>query len=256
MKDTITAVIDGFASNRASVNDLVNLDRQLIDLFLSGLRDLATDLREKDGLLNASRRIKNRVSALEAVRNHDSLRRYYKTMFNQCVVLLVSYFASAVHDLFRRAAGHAFSAGRDIPAAAEDIRLAWRDFPSKEVPPNEVFADLLVVQKDISLQDMQSIGRAFVTHFGLHVERNAEMNDLILGQAARHVIVHNGGVVGARMLRQLENANPHMLKSSLNVGELLQFEPDEIDLLGVCMGNYLTTLGSLLLQKLDKDEAI
>src|SRR5690349_901952 len=100
MRDVGMRVLQTFRANRDSVNELVNLDRQLVELFLSGLRELAADLRSKDNLHNASVRIENRVRALENTQRNDSLRRYYETMFNQCVVLLVSYFGSAVHDLF------------------------------------------------------------------------------------------------------------------------------------------------------------
>ena len=37
------------------------------------------------------------------IRSNDSLRTHYQTMYNQCVVLLVSYFASAVQQVFETA---------------------------------------------------------------------------------------------------------------------------------------------------------
>jgi len=248
IRDAVQRVLATFTANRGSVDELVNLDRTLVELFLSGLRDLAAELRAKDKLHNASVRIENRVTALENVRRNDSLRRYYQTMFNQCVVLLVSYFASAVHDLFREGVRHAFDTSAEVNAATEEIKVSWKDFVVAGTAPSEIFAELLVTQKEISFQDMQSIARAFKTYFGLTIDRTSEVNDLIVAQAARHVIVHNGAIIDNRILKQLAAAKPRTLKPALVLGETLHFDPNEIALVGQRMQQYLANLATNLVE--------
>lgn len=234
-------VLNVFKTNRESVRELVNLDRTLVQLFLTGLREMAAELREKN-LYAATRRIENRVSALENVQRHDSLRRYYQTMLNQCVVLLVSYFGSAVHDVFRRSVAHAFTSGADVGAVAQEIKICWRDINSAGGPLSETFADVIIAQRDISFQDMQSIARAFESFFGIHIQRTSDVNDLVLAQAARHAIVHSAGLIDQRMMRQLTSAKPRSLKLELTVGEAIQFTSQEIEFVGGAMERYLERL--------------
>lgn len=99
-----------------------------------------------------------------------------------------------------------------------------------------------VSHKDISFQDMQSIAKAFEAHLGVRIERTSDVNDLVLGQAARHVIVHNAGIVDKRMVRQLRSAQPRELRNQLEIGESLRFKSDEIELLSERMDAYLSDL--------------
>lgn len=237
----------GFEANAASVYELLDFDRFILDFVVGGLQALADSLSEQ-GRNTAATTVSNRVGALKSIRLSDSLRPRYGTIFNQCVVLLVSYFGSALHSLFLEAISAALRSGRVIPAAAQDIKIAWKELNAREDALEVIFAELLVAQKDISFQDMQSITRAFKEHVGVDLARSEKTNDVILGQAARHVIVHAGGIVDSRMLRQLSNVTPRCLKPSLRLGERIQFEPDEVRILGSTMSEFVGGLSQRLIE--------
>lgn len=207
---------------------------------IANLRQISETLR-KESKHQAATMVENRVMAIEAVRRNESMKHHYGTIFNQCVVLLVSYFASAVQDLFRGTVAYALACGIDVPVSREEVKLAWRDLAAADDTPH-VFADLLVLQKDISFQDMQSIARAFMNYFGITVERDPHVNDIVLGQAARHVIVHAAGVVDPKMVKQLSSAQPRSLKASVTAGEHLAFTPEEVRQLAAAMSRYIDTL--------------
>ena len=107
----------------------------------------------------------NRADALRKIKGTDSFRPRSETMFNQCVVLLVSYFGSGVHGLFRAAVVQALRSGADVPVASEEVTVAWQALQRTEGEREAIFADLLVAQNEISFQSMKSIGRAFKTFF-------------------------------------------------------------------------------------------
>jgi hypothetical protein len=70
---------------------------------------------------------------------------------------------------------------------------------------------------------MQSIARAFKDYLGIEIERTQRVNDIVLAQGCRHVIVHSGGIVDDRLVRQLSSAQPRRLKPRLVLGERIQF---------------------------------
>jgi hypothetical protein len=237
-----------FEANAASVYELLEFDRFILDFLVGGLQDLADSLLEQ-GRHTAATTVSNRVAALRNIRSSDSLRPRYETIFNQCVVLLVSYFGSALHSLFLEGVSASLRSGRSIPAAGQDVKIAWRELNSKEDALEVVFAELLIAQKDISFHDMQSITRAFKEHLALDLGRSGQTNDIIVGQAARHVIVHAGGNVDARMLRQLSNVRPRRLKTALQLGERIQFNTEEVRLLGATMSEYVGRLAVQLTEE-------
>lgn len=71
-------------------------------------------------------------------------------------------------------------------------------------------------------------------------------NDIILGQAARHVIVHNMAIVDAKMLKQIHAAVPRSLKLDCAIGEKIAFTREEIEVLGTRMEEYVGDLAMRL----------
>ena len=53
-------------------------------------------------------------------------------------------------------------------------------------------------------------------------------NNIILGQASRHVIVRTGALVTDRMLKQISRAKPRTLKEDLVPGVPLIFSKKEV----------------------------
>jgi hypothetical protein len=190
-------------------------------LRLTGKR-IETELEDRN-LHSVLPVIRNRAAILSNVADSESLRPQYAAMFNQSIVLLVSYFGAAAHTLFRQGVAVALAAGANVPAATDELKVSRRAVAQAEGDREVMFADLLIAQYDISFQDMQSIRRAFEKHLGVGLQRSASVNDIILGQAGRHVIVHAGGMVDNRMIRQVAGAHrrfPHLRFRRVNYGRL------------------------------------
>ena len=232
-------------ANIESVFQLLDFDRVIIDVAVDGLKGLEAELETKN-LHNPVRLVANRRRMLANLATNESLRPQYETMFNQCVVLLVSYFGSGVHTLFRAGVVTALRSGADLPVDREALTVSWHGLERAEGEREAIFADLLVAQKDISFQDMKSIGRAFGELLEVTIERGGDVNNIILGQAARHAIVHAGGIVDRRMVKQLSGVLPRTLKAKVVAGESLRFTPPEVRELAKSMRAYVRNLGQAL----------
>jgi Iap family predicted aminopeptidase len=79
----------------------MDFDHIILDISINAVRNLNNKLKDKPhNISNSYFLIENCEKTLVAIREHDSLREKYCDMFNQCVVLLVSYFGESLSDLF------------------------------------------------------------------------------------------------------------------------------------------------------------
>jgi hypothetical protein len=65
------------------------------------------------------------------------------------------------------------------------------------------------------------------------------MNDIIIGQAARHLLAHTGGTIDEKFLKQVSGALPRNLKTDLTSVREMQFEPEEVKTLAAAMNRFL-----------------
>lgn len=161
-------------------------------------------------------------------------------------MLLVSYSGSALSDCFRSATQVAIKYG-DKRVLDEEISLEVEELLTRGDQISEVLGGLIIQKKDISFQDMKSAHRAFNKYFGIEIEKDERVNNIILGQACRHVIVHEGAKVNARILKQVSGAKPRKLKEVLKESEQLNFTVDEIEMLGSYMKGYVSDLEKKIL---------
>lgn len=233
------SVVKAFRKHVYSVDRLMNFDRDVLGFAIDAIRDLQDRLVQHHKLENPSLTAARTLQMLQGYRDHDSLRPRYKTIFNQALVLLVSYFGSSVHDLFRQ--GVAAALGRDTDSALlrEQVKITFRDLRDADFQLRDMAPDLLVQAKDISFQDMQSIARVFKEYLGITIDRTQVVNEIILAQGCRHVIVHSGGIVDDKLIRQLSGAKPRSLKPVLAVGEPIEFTVEEVSRVADAMVWYL-----------------
>jgi hypothetical protein len=194
MEGTLNSVRQAFSERVAGVIELLEFDNLVLDHLVGGLDGLVEEL-ERKGLHSAALVVANRLKLLKNIRATKSLRPTYGTIYNQCVVLLVSYFDATMGDLFRVAVACALRAGKDVPAGDRSVELSWRNLSEPGAPVEALIAERIVDQDDISFQDMQSTRRAFSKNLKLDLGRNEDANDIILGQAARNLMAHAGGKI-------------------------------------------------------------
>jgi hypothetical protein len=233
------SVVENFRGHVKSVDRLMNFDRDVLDLAIKDISALKLRLEKHHQLDNPLLTAARTLEILEGYRKNDSLRSRYQTIFNQALVLLVSYFGSSIHDLFCQAVAAALTRNEDSPLLREQIKLSFRELRDAGFDLRDMAPDLLVQAKDISFQDMQSIARAFKEYLGITIERNELVNEIVVAQACRHVIVHSGGIIDDKLIRQVSSAKPRTLKLQLVVGEPVQFAVEEVANVAKFMESYL-----------------
>src|SRR5262245_36489844 len=129
MLDEFAKATEAFKLNAQTVYDLLDFDRYVLEFAAERLQALVKEF-EDSNRHNEVGRLQNVVLALRNVKQNDSLRPHYETIFNQCVVLLVSYFGSIVHDLFRCGVVRTLKSGSELPLLKEEIRVTWRELAS------------------------------------------------------------------------------------------------------------------------------
>jgi hypothetical protein len=236
----VDSIVAEFKTNRRSVHDLLNFDRSVIDFAVQQVESLNKRL-EKYG--NPQDRADHTLSALKAIRTNDSLRAKYETIANQGVVLLASYFGSALEDLFRAGLAVVLSERPHSEKVSDDkLTLSLSQLVDIREQP-DVLIDIFLLKKDISFQDMQSVVRSFSDYLGIEIERNADMDDIIFGQAARHAIVHRGALADARFLHQIAHAKLRKITPSFSKGDRIQFSNPEVEQLGDSMSRFIDAVG-------------
>ena len=240
MEGTLNSVRQSFSERVAGVIELLEFDNLVLDHLVGGLDGVVEELERKHHK-SAALVVANRLKLLKNIRAKQSLKPTYGTIYNQCVVLLVSYFDATMGDLFRVAVACALRAEKDVPARDRSVELNWRNLNEPGAPVEALIAERIVDLDDISFQDMQSIRRAFSKNLKLDLGRNEDANDIVLGQAARNLMAHAGGKIDERFRNQVSNAHPRRLKTQLSSTKTIQFEPDEVRLLASSMTSFVST---------------
>jgi hypothetical protein len=239
LDSAITTVITGFQHNVDDVFALMNFDRTVLDFSIVTLDTLDKQLKKTHSPLTS---VEGHLQALKNIRQNDSMRANYTTIFNQCVVLLVSYFGSSVKDLFIGAVGHCIETSGNEELLEEEVKLTVRELRSVQTGSATAIGEFLAEHKDLTFQDLNSIHRAFQKYFGVQPRRDTLANELATAQACRNAIVHSGSRADDRLLRQIGHLRPRTIKEDLKAGQVIQFSSAEVEQIANTMKTYLTDL--------------
>ena len=99
---TFQEIEERFELHLRTVDELISFDRKILDVCINHIDSL--NERLKGGpfkIINPTYLAEGTLKAIKNVRNNDSLRVHYLSMFNSCLVLQVSYFTSVIDDIFK-----------------------------------------------------------------------------------------------------------------------------------------------------------
>jgi hypothetical protein len=235
MTSTLIEIEERFESQLKSIEELANFDRFVLDLCINHIESL--NERLKNGppqVTNNSYLAENTLMAIKSIRQNDSLRHQYQSIFNSCLVLQVSYFTSTLHDLFRQAF-QTLAEKNLLPEIKDDIKLNFKELSELSFNLTNNIGELILKKKEISFQDMQSICKAYKAYFNIVIDKDQKCNTIILAQASRHAIVHALGKADDKFLRQVSDANPRDIKQSFIPNEDIKFSASELEFVKLAM---------------------
>jgi hypothetical protein len=241
MTSRIDQAVVTFRKNIEAVNQFADLDRGLIEQTIQQLRERDARLL-KANIDNPRLLMGNTITNLENIRRNDSLRPGFQALVNQSAVLLASYFASGVSQLFRSAIAGALEHGSPLRLEQHELKFTVKDVKSVGGDILGALPDLIAEGPGISFQDTKSIQRVFKDYLDIDIPRDEVTNDLSVELALCHVLVHNGGVVDRKCLKQIEESIPRTFRCSVASGESINFKTEEIRSIGATMIRYVQRL--------------
>ena len=240
--NTLSAV-ESFKRNAGEVDRLVNFDRELLQIVELHVEGLHENLRKSiaDERSNGLRTLE----IIRGIRHNESIRSKYQAIYNQAIVLLVSHFASALGELFRYAVTEETTSENPREALLkEEFKLTVGDLKEREWNLTGSVADLLIAKYDFTFQDMGATVRAFKNYTMLLPEQGERMNNIIAAQACRNSIVHAGGRVSDKTVRQIMKIQPRRVKPNLIAGDVINFSLAEVELVKTEMSAFIEDLAS------------
>ena len=236
-------IVDNFKDRVEDVKKLLILDELIIGNTIEVLEERQQNL-QNCGIENAHMLGENALQQLKGIRDHESLKPGYKLIHNQCVVLLVSYFSSSMHDLFDTAATKILKSGIPKKLKGKDFKLTLEELKSYDFDLSSSIGSIISRKFDISFQDMASISRAMKDYFGAELPWDKTVNNIITMQACRHAIAHAGEIADKQLLNQLRKSSERDIQKNIKEGSKVQFTPEEIKLGGDEMVKYIINLTS------------
>ena len=233
-------ILEAFQSNVDSVARLSEFDEMVIGIAIKALtktRDWLVDHQIDNPLILPD----NALTQLQNIHENQSLQIYYQNMYNQCIVLLVAYFTSTLSDLFIANMSN-FMRLKPEKMPKEDLKLSLRDIANMNFDLSEHIGELLVKKKEISFQDMQSTCKTFKKYLDIQIEKNAALQNIIFAQAARHIIVHNGGIINSSFSSQIRETKLRTIKKDATLEGKISFTPEEITAIGEDMVKFVSGL--------------
>ena len=218
---TLKNIEDRFEHHLRSVDELVSFDKLILDTCIGHIDMLNEKLKRGPAqITNQAFLAENTLSAIKNVRQHNSLRHHYISMFNSCVVLQVSYFTSTIHDIFKHTAQCLQHTGQR----------------------NDLDEETLKSKNDINFQNMKSTIRTFKKYLDIEIAQTQVMNTVILAQCSRHALVHSLGKADAKFIQQINQARPRDIKQRIDLDEKLQFTEQELLYIKTAMKMFAANL--------------
>ena len=244
MDEQTKPIIESFDQNFRSVIDLAEFDHVVLASAIYSITKIK-DIQEKHlKLENPKYKLDQCLNQLKNIKENESMRITYKHIFNQCIVLLVSYFGAAISDLFEIYKKYFIEDYFNKKLIKEDIKFTIEELKENDFNLKNKFGEIFSKKMGISFQDMKSISNVFYDYMNFRPVKDEITNTIILAQACRHTIVHDGGIINRRVIKQVSKANPRIIKNELIEDTNVEFSIDEITTIGKCMKEYIKRLCS------------
>lgn len=242
MKTKLQKIVARFKKNLEEVETLLTFDEQIRGLCLKALKKAQKGL-DASRVSNPHFSVDREIEIIERFHLDEFLKRNYRIMYNQCIVLMVSYLSSTLEDIFKAAFTEKLNSGNLGDLESEELKLTLGELLFDDL------GDVFIQKKDgISFQDMKSTLRSFKDYIGTpSIERNEVINNIILAQAMRHCIVHSGCIISNKTIGQLRDAKRTVMLD-IRKDQQVQFSEEEVRQVKQDMLSFVNRLSKHILE--------
>ena len=238
MRDILINIKEQFEDNISSVKTLLEFDQFTLQYSINSMKNLNQKLREDHGIENPKLTVDSALKILENIKQNKSINKQYKTIYNQSLVLLVSYYTSTINEIFINCIYDFIKAKNELNILKEEIKISVGQIKKSDFDLSSQIAELIINKKNYSFQDMKSTLEALKDCFNFECTKNNDVNNIIYGQACRHSIVHNGAKADKKFLNQIKNAFPRDVAQNPKE-ENIELSPLEVELIAKSMLSFI-----------------
>jgi hypothetical protein len=218
---SLNDIEERFENHLRTVDELIAFDRIIMDVCINHIEIL--NERLKNGPLKINNPLylaENTLKTIKNIRENDSLRPNYLSMFNSCLVLQVSYFTSIIDDIFKYSTNYLF------------------------INKNRIDLDIktLKANNDVNFQNMQSTIKAYKKYLDIEVKKDTICNTIILAQSSRHALVHSLGYADEKFINNTNSNKPRDIKHEFTLNQRIQFSSSELEFVKFAMQVFVTNL--------------
>lgn len=219
--NTLLKIEDRFDEHLRTVDELISFDKIILDLCINHIENLNERLKSGPFEINNPLYLaEGTLQTMKTVRENNSLRIKYLSMFNSCLVLQVSYFTSIVDDIFK----HSIFKLNSLNQRPElDIKMIKRN-------------------NDVNFQNMNSIMKTYKKYLDIEIKKDSICNTIILAQCSRHAIVHSLGFADQKFTNQINPARPRDIKPQIELNEKIQYSASELQFVKYAMEEFVSNL--------------
>lgn len=249
---TIKPIMLNLDANISSVFDLVKFDKIILEFCIDHLEELENRISQNEEIKITNVRFlpSHTLEQLRNIKQNQSLTSMYGSMYNQGVVLLISYFTSSLKELFRQCINFwASNNQRAFNKVSTEIKITFDELHSYNFNLSNSIGDLIIKKKGISFQDMQSTLREFESYFGVKIEKKSDVDNIIIGQAARHAIVHSLAIADEKFINQISDTTHRNLKKDILLNDDIKFSIEEIEELTKSIKAFFRSLVDAIIAK-------
>ncbi len=217
---SLSAVQDKLDTHLRTVDELAGFDSILLDFCISHINDL--NFKLKNGppqISNQTYLAENALKAISNVRQNNSMRIQYKSIFNSCLVLQVSYFTSAVEAIFHYTINRLITSNK-TPYTIEALKQ----------------------KNNINFQNMASTIKTYCKYLNLEIIKNSTVNNISLAQCCRHTIVHSLSIADQKFISQTQMLTPRDIKRNMTLDEKIFFSSSELQFVKLAMQTFISDL--------------
>jgi len=202
MEDYLTEILADIDDRIKDIKAIGDINEDLVKIAISGLNMIKTNLGSTQGNLGIKAMVDRQLNTYQQVSRIPALASKFPIIREQMVVLMVGALEVFVSDIYKSIANN----NPEYFCWAEKEKIA---FDPLLLSGGFTMGDAIIghmKNSGVSFQDLQSMVDSFEKYCRIRIELDPCTRDnLILGAAARHIIVHNRSIIDLAFLKQIRN---------------------------------------------------
>lgn len=252
VQEILNPIRVNFESNIKSTHEFLNFDSLLLEFCITQIEVLDARIKNNDQIAITNPRFlpTNTLLVLKNIKSNESFKGMYETLSNQGVVLLVSYFTSALKEIFIKSIGYLVDENSlVVKENTGEFKFTLKELAKYEFNLKSIIGEVIFEKKNISFQDMKSSLECFKLYFDVDIEKDQIVDNVILAQAARHAIVHSLSIADSKFINQISGAKKRTLKTEITFNDGIVFTKDEVKIIASSLLSFIDGLISKIAAK-------